>query len=66
MNRGQNFLPFRKKYAIAWANILLVFHELALQGSMMLHGLFMNLIFSPCLFSPAPLMLWICNLTVMK
>lgn len=69
MNKGQTFSPFRKeqKYAITWINMLPVFHELALQGSVMLHGLFMNLShIVPLSFSPAPLMFWICNLTVLK
>lgn len=59
MNKEQTFSPFTKdqKYAITWINVLLVFHELPLQGSAMLRGLFMNLShifllsFLPCPFN---------------
>lgn len=39
MDNGQIFFPFRKdqNYGIAWINMLLVFHELSLQGVVMLH-----------------------------
>lgn len=69
MDNGQIFFPFRKdqNYGIAWINMLLVFHELPLQGVVMLHiFLKSSLIFPSCHFAPAPLTLWIFNLTVMK
>lgn len=44
MNNGQNFFSFSKDQndGIAWINMLLVFHELPLQGGMMLHSFFIK------------------------
>lgn len=68
MNNGQIFFPFRKdqNYGIAWKNMLLVFHELPLQGGAEvmpqslykeLHSLFIksSLIFPSCYFAPPSL-----------